>query len=74
MPKIIISDQARRLIYAARDQSFGWTETGSSRPDGRWEIPVASETVARLDRIRFMGESDDEVILRLLGHGASKLQ
>lgn len=36
------------------------------RADGMWDVPITADTAARLDSVRYPGESDSDVIIRLI--------
>jgi hypothetical protein len=40
--------------------------TGTRQPDGTWLVPVDEEVALRLDQERLPGESDDDVVARLI--------
>lgn len=54
----LILDQARTLVPARSDATL--------RSDGRWDVPVDDEVAAAIDHARLPGESDDDVVSRLV--------
>ena len=36
------------------------------QPDGSWLVPVSDEVADRLDEVRLAGESDDDLIMRMI--------
>ena len=66
MPKITLADETRRLI---RDQARGplMPRSGAVRlRDGLWEVPVDDEVAAVIEAARLPGETDDQVVSRLV--------
>jgi hypothetical protein len=61
---IRISDHTHRSIVDLAIYPF--RETGVRQPDGDWLIPVSDETWERLEQHRQTGESDDDLLSRLL--------
>jgi hypothetical protein len=63
MPHLVLTQAALDAIYEFGD---GPVESAcQSLPDGRWWVPFAAESLARLDEVRHAGEDDSQVILRL---------
>lgn len=54
----LILDQARPLVLVRSD--------AIRRPDGLWDTPVDDDVAAALDDARLPGESDDDVVSRLV--------
>jgi len=54
----LILDQARPFMPARTDATL--------REDGLWEVPVDDEVAAAIDHARLQGESDDDVVSRLV--------
>jgi hypothetical protein len=40
--------------------------TGTRQPDGTWLVPIEEDTALRLDQRRLPGESDVDVVARLI--------
>ena len=59
-----VSETTHRALADAA--IYPWHETGQRQADGSWLIPVGDEVAERLDEIRLDGESDDDVIMRLI--------
>ena len=64
MPILNISEEAHRAIRAAAQHDF--KETGRRLPDGTWDIPVGEETLARMQRAAFPGETFSDTIIRAM--------
>lgn len=43
-----------------------WVPEGEPRPDGLRSVPVDPDVHQRIERMRYQGESDDDVVGRLL--------
>ncbi len=61
---IKISDATNRAIADAAIYPFH--STAKRLPDGDWVVPVDDEVYQRIEDNRLPGESDDDVILRVL--------
>lgn len=61
---IRISDSTAMLLREAAIHPF--TQTGERQPEGWWVIPIEEDTYARIEEHRANGETDDELVLRLL--------
>jgi hypothetical protein len=59
-----LSDAALRSIEELAILPF--RQEGTRQPDGTWLIPVEPDTWERLERHRFPGESDDDLVQRIL--------
>lgn len=66
MRVLILSEESYRLIL---DQAWPHMLVRSDavrRPDGLWDMPVDDEVAAAIDHARLHGESDDDVVSRLV--------
>lgn len=66
MPKIIVADETRRLI---RDQARGPLMPLSDAVrlrDGLWVVPIDDEVAVVIEATRLPGETDDQVVSRLV--------
>ena len=66
MPKITLADETCRLI---RDQARGPLAPLSDAVrlrDGLWEVPIDDEVAAVIEAARLPGETDDQVVSRLV--------
>jgi hypothetical protein len=59
-----VSETAHRALADAA--IYPWYETGRRQEDGSWLIPVDDEVAERLDEVRLDGESDDDLIMRMI--------
>ncbi len=59
-----ISETTHRALAEAA--IYPWQETGRRQAGGSWLIPVGDEVAERLDEIRLDGESDDDLIMRII--------
>jgi hypothetical protein len=59
MPSIIISEATNRALDAK-------APAGERLDDGTWRIPIDDELMARLNAVRRIGETDDDLIRRVL--------
>lgn len=66
MPIVNISEEAHRAIRAAAQHDFN--ETGLRCPDGTWDIPVQEETLAKMQRAAFPGETLSDTIIRAMAN------
>jgi hypothetical protein len=64
MKWIHVSEITHRAL--AESAIYPWQETGRRQEDGSWLIPVGEEVAERLDEERLAGESDDDLIMRLI--------
>lgn len=60
---LVLNAEARALIRAAVTGAY--LDTATRRDDGLWDVPVKATTYEALARIRFPGESDSDLILRI---------
>jgi hypothetical protein len=64
MKNIVLTKEA---LDAIRSVSIGgFRDNSVRRADGLYEAPFAEDTFERMDQIRLEGESDSDVILRLV--------
>ena len=66
MRVLILTEESHRLIL---DQARPFVLVRSDavrRPDGLWDVPVDDEVAAAIDHARLQGESDDDVVGRLV--------
>jgi hypothetical protein len=63
MSVLILNAEARALIRAAAKGEY--RDTAKRRRDGHWEVPVGLTLYAALAKLRFPGESDSDLILRI---------
>lgn len=64
MKIVNMSDATYRAVAELATLPFRWT--GARQPDGSWLVPVEDETYDRLQRHRLPGESDDDLLQRLM--------
>ncbi|MFN4282349.1 MAG: hypothetical protein ACK4NA_06895 [Alphaproteobacteria bacterium] len=61
---ITVSDTTYRAI--AEEAILPFRSTATRQQDGRWLVPVADDTWERLQQHRLPGETDDDVVMRLI--------
>jgi hypothetical protein len=66
MPKLIITEDTARLIREQAPPGFGFRETATRLEDGRRELVVDDEAYATINEARLPGETDDDVVARLV--------
>lgn len=66
-----VSCTIRDLIAAQAKLPF--RDSGHATPDGEWEFPIDEEVSARLEELRFPGESNDALVERLIAHHKSQI-
>jgi hypothetical protein len=59
-----VSETTHRAIAEAA--IYPYHETGRRQADGSWLIPMGDEVFERLDEERLYGESDDDLIMRII--------
>jgi hypothetical protein len=64
MKWIHVSETTHRALADAA--IYPWRETGRRQADGSWLIPMGDEVFERLDEERLYGESDDDLIMRII--------
>jgi predicted CopG family antitoxin len=65
MKTIKISDATYRALAGKAILPF--CSTGTRQADGSWLVPVEDGTYERLEQMRLHGESDDDLIQRIIG-------
>jgi hypothetical protein len=72
MPKVVITEETLGLIR--ENVSFGAVFRGMSekRDDGMWEVPLSVHTWELLDERRLAGESDDDLVSRVVREAMGK--
>lgn len=63
MTIINITDEAHRAIRSRAEGEF--TQTGTRRADGSWDVPLAEDVIERIESVQLQGETLSDVILRL---------
>jgi len=72
MKTIKVSDDTYRAI--AEEASLPFRSTGMRQADGTWLVPIADDTWERLRRQRLPGETDDDMVMRIVRrHRGQKL-
>ena len=66
MKIITVSDETKRLIDAQVQAGCDLRQSATRLPDGHWTIPVDDEVFDHIDAARLPGETDDDVVSRLL--------
>lgn len=61
---ITLSDATYRAI--AEEAILPFRSTATRQQDGSWLVPIADDTWERLQQHRLPGESDDDVVMRLI--------
>lgn len=61
MNRVVISDAAHAAIMAT-----GQVKAGEKIAAGKWEVEVSDETLARLEKHKFPGETVSETLVRIL--------
>ena len=72
MRTIIVSDETRQLIDAQALPGYMIRQPATRLPDGRWTIPVDDEVFEHIDAARLPGETDDDVVSRLVRAATGK--
>ncbi|PHQ96429.1 MAG: hypothetical protein COB39_12120 [Marinosulfonomonas sp.] len=67
---IILSDRSNR--HLRRWAKGRIAKTATSLPGGFWQVPVDDEIVARINELRIAGETDDQVIWRMMRESFSE--
>lgn len=67
MRYIIVSRDTHRLIAANTQRGYAFRDTALALPDGTLKVPIGDDTAERIEKVRLAGESDDDLIQRLLG-------
>ena len=66
MPTIRVTSETLQLIREQSTPGFRYTSTARRRPDGDWDLPVDDEIAYAIAMVRLPGESDDDVVSRLV--------
>jgi hypothetical protein len=66
MRVLILSEESHRLILDQARPHMLARSDATLRDDGLWEVPVEEEVGAAIDDARLQGESDDDVVSRLV--------
>lgn len=67
MPIIRLSDAT--YLSVAELSSADFISTGVKQPDGSWLVPIEGHVMANLAKLRQSGETDDDLVARLIrGH------
>jgi hypothetical protein len=67
MPIIRLSDAT--YLRVAEISSADFISTGVKQPDGTWLVPIEDHVMANLAKLRQPGETDDDLVARLIrGH------
>lgn len=64
MKTIRLSHASYEAIANVSFLPFRWK--GDRLPDGCWSVLIEDETYERLERIRMRGETDDDLLMRLV--------
>lgn len=67
---IVLSDRSNR--HLRRWAKGRMANTASPLPGGFWLVPVDDEIVARINELRIAGESDDQVVWRMMRESFSE--
>ena len=70
---ITVTPEVNRLIEAHSLTGSIDQSTTTRLPDGSYQFPISSDLRERLDSLKFPGESDSDVLLRLLITSKGKL-
>ena len=66
MRKLTISEATMDLIRKQTLAGHTFKQTARLRPDGMWELQPDPQVMQRIDAQRLAGESDDDVVARLI--------
>lgn len=66
MPTIRLTTVTMRLIRSQALPGFDFLRTARRRDDGDWDVPVDDEVTYTIATARLPGESDDDVVARLV--------
>ena len=66
MRTITVSDETKHLIDAQVQPGYDLRQTATRLPSGRWTILVDDDVFDRIDAARMPGETDDDVVSRLV--------
>ena len=73
MKIITVSDETTHLIDAQVQPGYDLRQTATRLPDGRWTIPVDDEVFNHVHAARLPGETDNDVVSRLLRLAIGKM-
>lgn len=66
MPKLILTEHTLAEMRANARPGFGFHNTAEPRGDGTFDVPLSVHTWELLDERRLGGESDDDLVMRVL--------
>ena len=66
MPMIRLKDETQRLLREQTLPGYAFVAAGSRRRDGDWDVPVDDEVALAIAEARLPGETDDDVVQRLV--------
>ena len=66
MKIITVSDETKHLIDTQVQPGYDLRQTAARLRDGRWTIPVDDDVFEHIEAARLPGETDDDVVGRLL--------
>ena len=72
MPTIRMTSETLQLIREQSSPGFRFVPTARRRPDDDWDLPVDDEVAYTIAMERVPGESDDDVVSRLVGAAAGR--
>ncbi len=67
---IILSDRSNR--HLRRWAKGRIAKTATPLPGGFWQVPVDDEVIARINELRNEGETDDQVVWRMMRENFSE--
>jgi hypothetical protein len=67
---IILSDRSNRHLRRWAKGSIA--KTATPLPGGFWQVPVDDEVIARINELRNEGETDDQVVWRMMRENFSE--
>ena len=66
MPTILLSDHTYLLMVRTNINPL--SDQAVKLPDGWWDVPIAEDTLERLDALSYHGETHEDAVSRLLYH------
>ena len=66
MPMIKVSGHTLQLIREQAQEGFSFACTATRCADGLWNVPVDDEVAVKMATARLPGETDDDVVSRLV--------
>lgn len=64
---ITVNAHIERLIYSLRTPGAEWSQGSATQlPNGDWKLEVSPDVRAKLESLRFPGESDSDLLLRII--------